>query len=232
VEVITLQVTAEHIQAAIPAHLIKAVIIDMSQVIGTMVLIKQVEDVNLNFFTMQYDNLSYSFEKMVKELELPFYLNEICTHIANRTISKSKVDQVLMNHNINISIAKVDFIHVILEYIKRTLDDGILTDEEKKNIKFLKAWFSIKPGDFYLHNKSDVEKVITAQLVKMYKDEFINDEEALLKVDLQEIFDLSFDEMNEYSIKHASDSISHGKDPKNLDIFLKFHDYFKLRLQD
>jgi hypothetical protein len=80
-----------------------------------------------------------------------------------------------------------------------------------------------------LHNKLDVEKVITTQLSKMYKDEFINDEEALLKVDLQEIFDLSFDEMNDYSIKHASDAIYHGKDPKNLDVFLKFQDYFKLK---
>jgi hypothetical protein len=178
---------------------------------------------------MEYANLSSAFEKMVKDLELPEYLNEICSHIANRTISKSKVDQILMSHNINSSIAKVDFMHVILEYIKRTLEDGILTDEEKKNIKFLKVWFSIKPGDFYLHNKLDVEKVITTQLSKMYKDEFINDEEALLKVDLQEIFDLSFDEMNDYSIKHASDAIYHGKDPKNLVVFLKFQDYFKLK---
>jgi hypothetical protein len=178
---------------------------------------------------MEYENLSSAIEKMAKELQVPEYLNEICNYIIDQTVSKEKVNQVLINHNINSAIAKVDFIHLILEYIKRSLEDNILTTDEKKNIKLLKAWLSIKAGDFFLHNKLDVEKIISIQLSKIYEDEFVNDKEALLKVDLQEIFDLSFDQMNDYAITHASQSIYHGTDPKNLDVFLIFKEYFKLK---
>ncbi|MEJ7685042.1 MAG: hypothetical protein WKG06_45795 [Segetibacter sp.] len=81
--------------------------------------------------------------------------------------------------------------------------------------------FHIQPGDFYFHNKKEIEATIASQLSRIYQDNYITDEEALLKVDLQEIFDLSFDEMNDYSKVEASISIQKGTDPKHLDVFYK-----------
>jgi hypothetical protein len=148
---------------------------------------------------MKYYQLSSAFGKIGKELELPEYLKEICSHIASGNISREKVDEILINHHIHYSIAKVEFLKLIFEYIKRALEDNILTCQEKEDIKFLKGWFRIRQGDFYYHNKEDIEQVITYHLSKIYQDNFVTDEEALLKVDLQEIFDLSFDQMNNYS---------------------------------
>lgn len=72
-------------------------------------------------------------------------------------------------------------------------------------------------------------KVIGYQLSKIYADNFVTPEEALLKIDMQELFDLSFDQMNEYAKKEAIASIQQGADTENLDVFFTCNEYFKLK---
>jgi len=175
------------------------------------------------------DKLSSAFWKIQNELELSGYLKEVCLHITEKTFSKTVLEEILINNGVNHSIAKVDLIHLIFEYVKIALEDNILTVNEKQDIKLLKLWFGIQAGDFYFHNSSAVENIITYQLSKIYRDNFITEEEALLKVDLQEIFDLSFDQMNDYAKTEASLSIQQGADPKNLDVFFTQKEYFKLK---
>ena len=57
-------------------------------------------------FMMKYYQLSSAFGKIGKELELPEYLKEICSHIASGNISREKVDEILINHHIHYSIGK------------------------------------------------------------------------------------------------------------------------------
>lgn len=175
------------------------------------------------------DKLSSAFEKIQNELELSGYLKEVCLHIVEKTFSKNVLEEILTNNGVNNSIAKVDLIHLIFEYIKIILQDDILTVNEKEDIKLLKLWFGIQPGDFYFHNSYNVENIISYQLSRIYQDNFITEEEALFKVDLQEIFDLSFDQMNDYSKTEAALSIQQGADAKNLDVFFTHNEYFKLK---
>ncbi len=175
------------------------------------------------------DKLSSAFEKIQNELELSGYLKEVCLHIVEKTFTKNVLEEILTNNGVNESIAKVDLIHLIFEYIKIALQDNVLTISEKEDIKLLKLWFGIQPGDFYFHNNYNIENIITDQLTRIYQDNFITEEEALFKVDLQEIFDLSFDQMNDYSKTEASLSIQQGADPKDLDVFFSQKEYFKLK---
>lgn len=178
---------------------------------------------------MNHQNLSLAFNRINKELPLPDYLQVICALIADEQINKQKVDEILERYQVNRGIATVDFLHLIFAYIKIALEDERLTEDEKNSIKFLKTLFHIQRGDFYYHNKWDVEKTIMDQLSKMYADDFITEEEAELKSALQEIFDLSFDQMNDYAKIKAAASIQKGADPKDLDIFFTYEEYFKLR---
>lgn len=178
---------------------------------------------------MDIENLSLAFSEIEKKLNLADYLQEICSTIISTTITKKNVEETLKKNEINYSIAKVDFLHLIFEYIKNILEDDILTVTEKENVKFLKVLFRIQPGDFYLHNKADIEATIAFQLSRIYQDNYISDEEALLKVDLQEIFDLSFDQMNDYAKVEAAISIQKGADPKSLDVFFTHKEFFKLK---
>jgi len=175
------------------------------------------------------DKLSSAFRKIQNELDLSGYLKLVCLSIEEKTISKKVLQEILTSNKVNHSIAKVDLIHLIFEYIKIVLQDNILTISEKEDIKLLKLWFGIQPGDFYFHNKQNVENIITYQLTRIYQDNFVTEEEALFKVDLQEIFDLSFDQMNDYSKIEASVSIQQGADPKDLDVFFKQSEYFKIK---
>ena len=175
------------------------------------------------------DKLSSAFRKIQNDLDLSGYLKQVCLGIEEETISKKVLEEILTSNEVNHSIAKVDFIHLIFEYIKIVLQDNILTMSEKEDIKVLKLWFEIQPGDFYFHNKANVENIITYQLTRIYQDNLVTEEEALFKVDLQEIFDFSFDQMNDYSKIEASVSIQQGADLKDLDIFFTQKEYFKLK---
>ena len=178
---------------------------------------------------MDKENLRISFQEIEKKILLSDYLQEICSAIINKSISKESIDEILKRKSVNYSIAKVDFLHLIIEYIKNILEDDILTVTEKENVKFLKVMFRIQQGDFYYHNKADIEATIASQLSRIYQDNYISDEEALLKVDLQEIFDLSFDQMNDYAKVEAAISIQKGADPKSLDVFFTHKEFFKLK---
>ena len=77
------------------------------------------------------------------------------------------------------------------------LEDDILTIGEKEDIKRLKLWLAIKEDDFHFYGQSYIPQIVNYQLFRIYHDNLITNEEALFKTDLQEIFNLSFDQMND-----------------------------------
>jgi len=171
-----------------------------------------------------------AFEEIQKRMELPEYLKIICSNLVGGKLTDIQtINEILSSYNIPHSIAKIEFLQLIFEYIKFSLEDDVLTNDERDDIIYLKRLFKIQPGDFYVHNKWELEKVITYQLSKIYQDNYVTPEEALLKVDLQELFDLSFDQMNEYAKKEATASIKKGADAEDLDIFFTYNEYFKLK---
>jgi hypothetical protein len=97
-----------------------------------------------------------------------------------------------------ISDFKDQTIGIIFDYANLALQDGILTEKEMKNIALLKAFFKIKEGDFYkMGYEQEVKKVLSLQLEKMYADQKIDDNEAVMQTELQEIFGLSYDQFCE-----------------------------------
>ncbi len=97
----------------------------------------------------------------------------------------------------SISSYKDEALKILILYIRLALSDNILSIEEKNNIKFLKLLFGVKDGDFK-DNKSiftQVKNIINIQLQLIYlDDDSIDNSEALHKVDLQEVFGLSYDD--------------------------------------
>lgn len=178
---------------------------------------------------MNSEKFKLAFKEIQKRIELPEYLKIICSSLVLGRPDTHTIKETLNAYNINHSIAKVDFLHLIFEYIKFSLEDNSLTEEEREPLIYLKRLFQIQPGDFYNHSKWELEKLITSQLSKIYADNFVTPEEALLKINIQELFDLSFDQMNEYAKKQAIISIQKGTDPTDLDVFFTNDEYFKLK---
>lgn len=175
-------------------------------------------------------DLSNQFSAILANYNFPTHIEEIISEIINGNLNRTKADSILSKHNINAGVAKVEFLDLLFEYIQCALSDGILTDEEMYNIKYLKVCFRIQPGDFQLHDKKNMENIIDFQLTHIYKDHLVSVIEAILKTKLQEIFDLGFDDMNEYSKRHTLQLIQNGIDSKNLDVFFNNKEYFSLRV--
>ena len=157
------------------------------------------------------------------------YLQEICTAIIEKTLDREALRKILYHYGVSLSLIKADLVHLTFEYIKIVLEDDILTADEKDNVSYLKLLFGLHSRDFLVYNKSYVMQIIRYQLFRIYRDNLITNDEALFKTDLQEMFDMSFDEMNEYSKSEAIDALQRGADIKDLDIFFTSNEYFKLK---
>ncbi len=147
-------------------------------------------------------------------------LQQIATEPAENLVFKR---EALLDalHIHKISDIKTQTIGVILDYALLALQDGILTENELKNMALLKAFFKIKEGDFYkLGREQATSDILTEQLEKLYADHKIDEQEALMKVDLQELFGLTYDQFRKIVNKIAQKSIAQGADINNLDTFL------------
>lgn len=98
------------------------------------------------------------------------------------------------------------------------LDDHIVSESERFNIEILKKYFRIKEGDFYTHRYSEIENILHRQFERIYSDNDVNLEEAIHKVALQEVFDLSYDQFEEFKQNEISRAIEQGADATTLDI--------------
>ena len=56
---------------------------------------------------MDKENLSISFQEIEKRIALSDYLQEICSAIINKSISKKSIDEVLKRKGVNYSVAKI-----------------------------------------------------------------------------------------------------------------------------
>ena len=110
---------------------------------------------------------------------------------------------------------------VILDYADLCLGDGILTEEELTNMRLLKIFFGIQEGDFQKNDKQKrVEAIIIAQMQKLYADNKIDAEEALLKSDIQGLFDLGYAEYTNIVNQVANQALQRGANIKDLDTYL------------
>ena len=104
-------------------------------------------------------------------------------------------------------------IKLILFYIKVALKDNIVTNEEIKNIRFLKLLFSIEEGDFTKDKSmsNEVSNIIRTQIYLMYQDDNkIDSQESLHKVNLQEVFGLNYDEFSLLNKNAVLNAIERG----------------------
>jgi|TARA_B110000211_G_scaffold202358_1_gene234466 hypothetical protein len=125
---------------------------------------------------------------------------------------------------------KENSISLIMYYIYNALNDNKLSKAEKANIKFLKIALEIGEGDFLKNKdiKTEVANIIKIQLRLIYiDDDKIDGQESLHKVDLQEIFGLSYDEFLVFDKFEALLAIQRGAKLEELDTIVSYSDYLQ-----
>jgi hypothetical protein len=173
-------------------------------------------------------------EYVLKDLQEPFQkilstenfgepVNEIADVFGEGQFDLQSLDEILQRYKIkDLGYIKPQIMDMILAYVRLIVSDNVISSKEAANVKFLKRFFKIKEGDFYASKYDDVEHILDKQFELMYQNNVIDNKEAVQKVELQEMFDLSYDQFLKLSQKAIKSAIERGADPIDLDTFIKF----------
>lgn len=162
--------------------------------------------------------LKEAFGHIISKEAFRDYIKKISLHIHDNNLYRQNLDKILKEHNIKqVEDIKEDILDMLLAYINFILDDNVITVNEMANFKQLKRFFKIKEGDFYNYRYSNIEDVLNRQFQLIYLDNQIDTKEALHKVGLQELFDLSYDQFLVLANKEVRAALERGASANELD---------------
>ena len=173
----------------------------------------------LPFRDLDFDN---AFEKIASLKAFKPYMDEIINAVVNDNLDRNTLNEILSNYKINdISDIKENTLDLLLLYVSFILDDGIIAEKELANLKVLKLLFKIREGDFYKLRYRKIEQILDEQFKRIYENNNVDSTEALLKVGLQDLFDLSYDQFQELSKDEVKAALQRGANLDNLDAVIK-----------
>ena len=171
---------------------------------------------------MKIDEKLISALDKIQEATPIDYIAEIIEMIKSDNFHREKVDVIFEKHNItSYEDAKEEFLDLIIHYINFVLHDDIIDEVEYYNVTQLKRLFKIENGDFYNLRFSKIEEIIMKQILRIYQDNQIGKFEAIHKSKLQGMFDLSYDEINEFVTNEVERALKQGGDITKLDAYYK-----------
>ena len=110
-----------------------------------------------------------------------------------------------------------DALNAILDYADVILEDSILTAEECVSIRYMRIYLNVDENDFNRHHKETrVRQIVIDQLRKLYADNQIDRQEAIMQSEMQGLFGLSSEQYFRYVDEVKHEAVAHGA--KNIDL--------------
>ena len=145
------------------------------------------------------------FLEILKSIQINFDYNSF-----NKIVNHNGIDKIT-----DIKTESLDF---LISYADFILEDNVISDTEIQDFTFLKRIFKIKEGDFKKYKKLEMNEILKKEFIRIYSDNFVNQKEELLNLNLQSLFNLSYDEFEEIKEDEIIKSLIQGANPKDLDI--------------
>lgn len=175
-----------------------------------------------NLLPYRDSDFEKAFTKIASIQTFRPHIKEIVSAIVEDSFDKKTLDRILSNYNFrDVSDIKEDVLDLLLLYIGIVLDDSVIKEKELANLKILKRIFKIREGDFYTLRHDEIQQILNLQFKKIYQDNFIDHREAILKVGLQELFDLGYDQFQDLSKDEVKAALTKGADLNDLDAVIK-----------
>lgn len=167
------------------------------------------------------DNFKQGISAIIDSGKYSQVMNGALRLIIEDKMNSIELNKYLSERGTDFNRLKEEALNVVIDYANICLEDNALSEKEMEQIGLLKLFFRIKEGDFYKFGKEkEVKQVLSIQLRKMYNDDFINKDEALMKNDLQSLFGLSYDEFLIIVNAIAEESLQRGGNLKDLDTII------------
>ena len=163
-----------------------------------------------------------NLKKLLGRFQYSPAMTELLQSIIDGTWTSIRYQQILSEHKVRSNSVefKKESLDVALQYTKLCLADDALSEDEIRGMSMLKRLLFIEEGDFYKYGKKpEVTAILAAQLLKLYDDGEISYEEAIHKVDLQGLFNLSYEEFEDVVRDIAKAAHERGADYFKLDTY-------------
>jgi hypothetical protein len=170
--------------------------------------------------TLSNDDLELhlAFGKILSIESFSDYIIDIAELIYNSELNRENIQKILDEHKIKkIDDIKEDLLDLLIVYINLILNDHIISTNEKYNVELLKKYFKIQEGDFYKYRYQEVEDILHRQFERIYLDNNVSKEEAIHHVDLQDLFNLGYDQFEEFKSNEIRRALDHGANILDLD---------------
>ncbi len=144
--------------------------------------------------------------------------------------TRTEVLEVLSEYDITeIEKFKDTSIALLLFYLKVVLRDNLISQEELNNVKFIKRLFGIREGDMLANDEvsNEVASIIKLQMELIYVDDEISKDEAIYKVNLQDLFGLNYDEFLKLTNQAALASMDRGSGWSEIDTHISVEEFYK-----
>lgn len=167
--------------------------------------------------------LSDIFENYIQQPQTreqtPTYLLDMADLLPKKDAKKNDIDKILESHAIhNFEDIKLQCIDFMLSYANYILEDSAISEKEAYDFAALKRIFRIREGEFLQYRSFEVREILKKECIRIYSDHFVNKKEELEKVNLQALFDLSYDQFEEIKKDEVINALLNGADPLDLDI--------------
>lgn len=158
---------------------------------------------------------------MIKTGEYSPVMNELLNLIVDGKMDTISRTNLLSSKRLHINDIKYESVRFYIDYANVCLLDDVITEEEMRDVVLLRRFLNIKHKDFNEYGYDyTIREILKQQLRKMYADDRIDKNEAIMKVNLQGLFDFSYDDFLVVVNEFAKESIERGADIKNLDTFI------------
>ena len=149
-------------------------------------------------------------------------MQDLLRQFAHGEYSPIAAKDILEKQNVNVDDLHDEAVEVIIKYVNLILDDHIITKQEMDSLRKMKMLLHIKEGDFInAHKETDIERILCREFELIYTDKIVDKEESAMKVDLQELFGLSYDQFLLFEQEAVEQALKHGADITNLDTFYR-----------
>jgi hypothetical protein len=147
-------------------------------------------------------------------------MNAALTLLSEGNTSPLMLNEIIKEHNTNTDSLRWEALDVIIDFIELILEDNTLSKEEMNTLRIMKMYFRVQENDFLKqHKENQIEHILRRQLELIYQDKQVDSHESLMKVELQELFGLSYDQFLFFERKAVEQALKNGAKINDLDTF-------------